>query len=91
MKTSGNYNNGQPVKEQNGDILTWYHKDGKIKAKGKCIDGSYEGTWEFFKKEGFLWGIGNFKNNQKHGQWIRYKADGSIEKEQMFKMGAEVK
>ena len=91
MRTSGNYNNGQPVKEQKGDILTWYHKDGKIKAQGKCIDGSYEGKWEFFKKEGFLWGIGHFENNQKHGQWIRYKADGSVEKEQTFSKGVEVK
>lgn len=31
------------------------------------------------------------QNNQKHGQWIRYKADGSIEKEQMFQNGIEVK
>lgn len=91
MKTSGKYNNGQIVQEQKGDILTYYHKDGKIKAQGKCIDGSFEGKWEFFKKEGFLWQIGSFKNNQKHGEWIRYKADGSIEKEQKFDTGVELK
>lgn len=91
MKTSGKYNNGQPVKEQKGDILTYYHINGKIKAQGKCINGSFEGKWKFYKKAGFLWNIGHFKNNQKHGKWIRYKADGSIEKEQIFKNGKEVK
>ncbi len=91
MKTSGNYNNGQAVKEQKADVLTWFHKDGTIKAQGRCIDGSYEGKWEFYKKKGFLWGVGHFKDNQKHGKWIRYKADGSIEKEQMFEEGKEVR
>lgn len=91
MKTSGTYNNGQAVSEQKGDMLTYYHEDGKTKARGKCIDGSFEGKWEFFKKEGFLWQVGHFKNNKKHGTWVRYKADGSIEKEQMFDQGTEVK
>lgn len=91
MKTSGYYKNGQIVKEQKGKILTYYHKDGKIKAQGKCIDGSFEGKWDFYKKEGYLWNIGNFKNNQKHGKWIRYKSDGSIEKEQNFENGKEIK
>lgn len=91
MKTSGNYNNGQAVRVQKGDALTYYHKDGKIKAQGKCIDGSFEGRWEFYKKEGYLWNIGHFKDNQKHGKWIRYKADGSIEKEQTFSRNKEVR
>ncbi|MEM6997347.1 MAG: hypothetical protein AAF413_00380 [Patescibacteria group bacterium] len=91
MKTSGNYSNGQAVKKQKGDILTYYHKDGKIKAQGKCIDGSFEGRWEFYKKEGFLWNVGHFENNKKQGKWIRYRADGSIEKEQTFEQNKEVK
>ena len=91
MKTSGTYNNGQIVSEQKGDVLMYYHEDGKIKAQGKCIDGSFEGEWKFYKKEGFLWQVGHFKSNKKHGQWIRYKADGNIEKEQSFIEGAEAK
>ena len=91
MKTSGKYNNGQPVKEQKGDILTYYHLDGKVKAQGKCIDDSFEGEWVFNKKEGYLWCIGHFRNHLKHGKWIRYYADGSIEKEQIFEDGKEIK
>lgn len=91
MKTSGKYNNGQLVSEQKGDTLTYYHKDGKIKAQGKCVDGIFQGKWIFNKKEGFLWQIGYFKDNNKDGKWIRYKADGSIEKEETFKDGKVVK
>lgn len=90
MKASGTYNNGQVVSEQMGGTLTYYHKDGKIKAQGKCIDGSFEGKWKFYKKEGFLWQVGHFKSNKKHGQWIRYKADGNTEKEQMFDNGNKI-
>lgn len=90
MKTSGTYNNGQIVQEQKGDILTFYHSDGAVKARGKCIDGLFEGEWEFFKKEGFMWNSGSFKANKKHGTWIRYKADGSIEKEEQFSEGKKI-
>lgn len=91
MKTSGKYNNGQLVKEQKRDILTYYHKDGKIKAQGKCVDGVFQGKWLFNKKAGYLWSIGHFKDNKKHGKWIRYKADGSVEKEETFENGKVVK
>lgn len=91
MKTSGRYNNGQIVSEQIGDILNYYHKDGKIKAQGKLIDGVFQGKWIFNKKEGYLRHIGHFKDNKKHGRWIRYKADGSIEKEEIFENGEKTK
>ena len=90
MRTSGNYNNGQVVKEQKGDILTYYHKDGKVKAQGKCINGVFQGRWEFYKKEGTLWNIGHFKDHKKHGKWTRYHADGSIEKEEIFEGGKKI-
>lgn len=78
MKTSGKYNNGQIVKELKGDTLTFYHKDGRIKAQGKYINDSFEGKWAFYKKEGYLWNIGHFKNNKKHGKWVRYKWSGTL-------------
>ncbi len=91
MKTSGKYNNGQIISAQSGDTLTYYHKDGKIKAQGKCVDNIFQGKWIFNKKEGFLWQIGHFKDNKKHGKWARYKPDGSIEKEETFQDGKVVR
>jgi antitoxin component YwqK of YwqJK toxin-antitoxin module len=91
MKTSGIYSNCQLVKEQQGDILTYYHLDGKIKAQGKNIDSLFQGKWVFYKKVGFLWNVGHFKDHQKHGQWIRYHDNGSIEKDETFEMGNKVK
>ena len=40
--------------------------------------------WTFNRIDGSLWQIGNFKNNLRHGKWIRYHKDGSIEKEMLF-------
>lgn len=91
MKNSGTYSNGQVVSEQKGDVLTYYHINGGIKAQGKYIDGMFQGKWIFHKKEGYLWNIGHFKDNKKHGKWTRYKSDGSIEKEEPFSNGKKVK
>jgi antitoxin component YwqK of YwqJK toxin-antitoxin module len=85
------YSNGQIGYEQTGDTLTYYQKDGSVKATGKCINGSFEGEWKTYKKEGYLWVVGHFKNNKKHGKWTRYKADGSIEKEELFEDGKKTK
>lgn len=90
MKTSGKYNNGQVITDQKGDILTYYHKNGAIKAQGKCVDGLFQGKWIFNKKEGYLWTEGHFKDNQKHGKWTRYTADGSVEKEETFEHGKKI-
>jgi len=90
MKTSGNFKNGQPVLEQDGDTLTYYHVDGSIKAQGPCIDGQFQGKWIFNKKSGQLWNVGHFKDNQKHGEWTRYKPDGTVEKTETFERGKKV-
>lgn len=88
MKTSGTYNNGQPVLEQKGDILTYYHENGNIKARGKYVDGLFRGKWIFNKKEGYLWQVGHFdENGRKHGSWTRYNQDGSVQQKQMFDHG----
>ena len=87
MKSTGNYSNGQIISKQKGDILTYYHSDGAIKAQGKFVDGLFQGKWIFNKKEGYLWQVGHFKDNIKQGKWVRYKSDGSIEKEEVFEAG----
>lgn len=81
------YNSGQNVSEQKGDILTWFYKDGTIKAKGKSIQDSMEGKWIFNHPSGDLAQIGNFKHNQKHGEWIRYDKKGVIEYHAEFREG----
>ncbi len=90
MKNTGNYSNGQKISEQSGEIFTYYHMDGKIKAQGKRIDNLFQGKWIFNKKEGYLWVVGHFKDNKKHGKWTRYKADGSVEKEETFQDGKKL-
>ena len=93
MKKAGEvYNNGQVVSEQKGDILTYYFKNGEIKAKGKYVDGNMQGKWIFNKKEGYLWQIGHFDDDGKqHGSWTVYNQDGSIQKEKQFEHGKQLK
>ena len=84
---SGEYKNGQKISEQKGDWLTYFFKTGTIKAKGKSIDGVMQGKWVFNRESGQLWQIGNFKNNKKHGEFIRYDREGEKEYHARFKDG----
>jgi antitoxin component YwqK of YwqJK toxin-antitoxin module len=87
MKTKEHYQNGQKVYEQNGDTLTYCFKTGIIKATGISINGIMEGRWIFNRESGKLWQIGHFKNNRKHGEWIRYDKNGKEEYHAQFEDG----
>lgn len=87
MMKKKQYANGQKTFEQNGDILNYFFKDGTVKAKGTSIEGLMQGEWKFFRESGQLWQVGNFKDNQKHGKWIRYDKEGNLEYEETFFSG----
>jgi len=59
--------NGTPVYNLTGDRLTYYYKNGKLKAEGKYIKDKMEGEWLFYRETGQLWQVGNFKNGKKEG------------------------
>jgi antitoxin component YwqK of YwqJK toxin-antitoxin module len=50
-----------------------------------------EGKWIFNRESGDLWQIGNFKNDKKHGQWIRYDKTGKVEYDADFENGKLIK
>ncbi len=85
------YANGQKVFEQGGDILTYFYKNGRIKARGDSIGGIMRGKWIFYRETGQLWQVGNFKDNQKHGSWIRYSRKDQIEYDETFANGKLIK
>lgn len=41
------YANGQLAYEQNGDVLSYFFKDGRVKGKGLSINDVMEGEWIF--------------------------------------------
>jgi antitoxin component YwqK of YwqJK toxin-antitoxin module len=91
MKIGDIYSNGQRVTVQDGDILTYFFEDGSIKAQGKYANGAMQGEWLFNKKEGYRWQVGHFDEaGQKHGSWVRYLPDGSVQVEQHFDHGKQV-
>ena len=85
------YANGQPTYEQTGDVLTFFYENGNIRAHGDYIDDLMEGEWIFFRKSGQLWQVGNFKNSQKHGSFIRYDKNDQIEYQEQFNEGKLLK
>ncbi len=85
------YKNGQKTFEQKGDILTYYFNTGAIRAKGPSPQGKMQGKWIFNRKSGQLWGVGHFKDDKKHGLWLRYDKNGKEEYRETFYEGKQVK
>lgn len=85
MMNKKQYVNGQKTFEQVVDKLTYFFKDGKIKAEGISIKGLMQGEWKFYRENGQLWQVGNFKNDMKNGTWLRYDKNDKLEYEETFK------
>ncbi|MHC1709616.1 MAG: toxin-antitoxin system YwqK family antitoxin [Methanomassiliicoccales archaeon] len=84
MFSKERYSNGQKAYDLMGDVLTYFYKNGKVKAKGRFVDGLMEGEWTFFRETGQLWQVGHFERGNKKGPWIRYDRKGSKEFEKVF-------
>jgi len=87
MKDKSHYVNGQKIFEQEGDVLTYFYKNGQKKAQGISQNGQMQGKWMFYRETGQLWQIGHFRDNQKHGSFIRYDRHDRIEYEENFDNG----
>jgi antitoxin component YwqK of YwqJK toxin-antitoxin module len=84
---SDRYANGQPKYELENGVMTHFYKDGDIRATGPFTDGAMEGEWKFYRDSGELWQVGSFKSNVKHGPFVRYRRDGSVEYDATFDNG----
>lgn len=91
MQNKTHYKNGQEIYSQKGNILSYFFKDGTLKAKGKSINNTMEGKWIFNRQNGDLWQVGHFKAGKKHGSWIRYGKTGKIEYDENFKNDKVIK
>ena len=91
MMKNKEYSNGQKTFEQTGDRLTYFFKNGKIKAEGFFINEIMEGEWKFYRETGQLWQVGNFNAGQKHGSWLRYDKMDRLEYKESFLNGKLVK
>ena len=81
------YVNGQKIYELKETRLTFFFKDGKLKADGPFENGMMQGEWIFYRATGQLWEIGHFKNDIKEGSWIRYDKNDKIEYNETFQNG----
>ncbi|NKF07294.1 hypothetical protein J1C67_11930 [Clostridium gasigenes] len=85
------YANGQEVYTYDENKLTYYYKNGKIKAEGPFENNQMEGKWIFYRESGQLWQIGNFQNSKKHGRWIRFNKENQEEYNEEFMAGKLIK
>ena len=85
------YVNGQKIYVIEGNILTFFLKDGKVKAQGLFENGMMQGEWRFYRATGQLWEIGHFKDDKKDGSWIRYDKNDQVEYNEVFKDGKILK
>ncbi len=81
------YSNGQKVYELSGENLTYFFKDGSIKAEGKYKKAKREGQWVFFHESGVVWQHAHYTNDKKDGLWITYDTTGQIISEEVYKDG----
>ena len=91
MMKNKTYSNGQKTFEQVGEELTYFFKNGKIKAEGISINGIMEGEWKFYRETGQLWQVGNFNEGQKHGSWVRYDKKDKLAYQETFINGKLLK
>ena len=85
------YKNGQIKANIQGTILTIYFEDGTIKAQGRIENHKMFGKWLFNKKSGSLWQTGNFKDDVKNGEFIRYDSKGEVAYHVEFSNGKVIK
>ncbi|MFL3051014.1 MAG: hypothetical protein ACJZ02_04920 [Candidatus Neomarinimicrobiota bacterium] len=91
MLDKKHYTNGQKVYELIKDTLTYFYKNGNLKATGLFINEYMEGKWKFYRESGQVWQVGNFEHNLKHGRFIRYDKKDKVEYDKTFVKGKLVK
>ena len=84
------YANGQKTYELAEQRLTYFFKNGTMKAEGLYWNDKMEGEWQFYRETGQLWQVGHFENGQKNGPWRRYNRSGDVEYEAVFKQNIQV-
>ena len=57
-----------------------YHKDGSVYAKGEKENGTLDGYWEWFRKDGTKMRSGHFKEGKQVGEWIMYDRSSEVYK-----------
>ena len=91
MLSKKQYANGQKTYKLMDNMLTYFFKNGALKARGSFEDEKMQGEWKFYRETGQLWQVGNFKNNIKNGPWVRYDKNDIIEYNEVFEDGKIVK
>ena len=81
------YANGQRTYIVSDGVLTYFYKNGRVRAQGPYRNDLMEGEWVFYRETGQLWQVGHFLHSQKDGSWVRYDRQGDVEYDERFVQG----
>ncbi|MDR1895446.1 MAG: DUF1801 domain-containing protein [Prevotellaceae bacterium] len=84
MLEKTHYKNGRRVYRIQGNRLTFFHKNGKIKAEGIYENKLMQGEWKFYYTTGQLSQTGTFRNSKKQGPWTRYSKENKLMSQTLF-------
>lgn len=70
---------------------TIYYEDGHIRTTGMVdSSGMRQQQWVHYRKTGGLWQIGYYKDDQKHGPYVKLKMSGDIDSIEFFSHDKQV-
>ena len=79
LASEGEYNNGKKVGR-----FTYWHANGQKRSTGEFGDDLHTGLWVWWHDNGLKSAMGGYTAGAENGQWFWWKADGRLERKQMF-------
>jgi antitoxin component YwqK of YwqJK toxin-antitoxin module len=95
---------GQLIREEHYDQLTFYrqdaehllhgkftefHDNGKLKTQGQFKEGNPDGSWRYFHFNGRVYEQGIYRNNIKDSLWQQWDDQGKLTKESLYDYSAD--
>lgn len=95
---------GQLIREEHYDQLTFYrqdaehllhgkftefHDNGKLKTQGQFKEGNPDGSWSYFHFNGRVYEQGIYRNNIKDSLWQQWDDQGKLTKESLYDYNAD--
>jgi len=63
--------------QQDGEPFEQRHRDGSLWARGRMLDETMHGYWEWFRLDGTMMRSGAFDRGRRIGAWTTYDLSGA--------------
>jgi len=73
-----------------GEVVEYY-LNGKVKMKGNNVNGNFDGEVYYYYESGKRQTIERYKHAVRHGIWVYFNEDGTLNKKRLFEKNVEIK